>query len=129
MLEAKYKAWDKVLRRFVPVACLYFDKNSNFIGVFTGEEIDEEWTVVDKKHLELIQYTGLKDKNGQEIYIGDVLRLVLTDFAGVPAYNFVVRFDPYDIVYLYQIDEFIKNNDTSDYFEVIGNIYEKQGSI
>lgn len=124
MIEAKYKAWDKVLGRFVPVACLYFDKSSNFIGVFTGEENNEEWTVVDKKHLELVQYIGLKDKNDQEIYVGDVLRLVLTDFSGVPAYNFVVSVHPYDIAYLYQIDEFIKNNDTSDYFEVIGSIYE-----
>lgn len=75
MREVEYKVWDKVLKRFLPVACLYYDGNSKFTGVFTGEETEGEWTVVGNEHLELVQFTGLKDKKGINIYEGDVYRM------------------------------------------------------
>lgn len=66
MREIKFRAWDKVLKKMFDLIAIYFD--GEMIGIKTGEEIDGEWTVVKKEHINLIQYTGLKDKNGREIY-------------------------------------------------------------
>ena len=53
MREIKFRAWDKDLLKMY-----------------------SKWTVIpddDRSHI-LMQYTGLKDKNGVEIYEGDILK-------------------------------------------------------
>lgn len=63
MREIKFRAWNKKLSRFVG----RFDLNwlSEFTAFTSGNE---------KGSVELQQFTGLRDKNGQEIYEGDILR-------------------------------------------------------
>lgn len=119
--EIKFRAWDKELnymRECVTVGCNRHDKWPNlaikkdgFIDGFIGD-------------FELMQYTGLKDKNGKEIYEGDILK---------NNELWEVRYSPTLARYLMMNagtseDTFQEENMSAlalmD-FEVIGNIYEK----
>lgn len=75
------------------------------------------------------QYIGLKDKNGKEVYEGDILDNTAVNF------KFVVKFE--NTKYILQKLDYPKDKlDMSDYFnripemfEVIGNIYEKGNEL
>jgi uncharacterized phage protein (TIGR01671 family) len=135
MREIKFRAWDKKTESMVEVMNLDYFTNSGctkkspshlyvheYSISFNGETDSLQYDDISDR-FELMQYTGLNDKNGKEIYEWDILQW---------------KFNNEDRLYKVLWDNgcgrwLVENiNDTKDithilhdsFTEIVGNIYE-----
>jgi uncharacterized phage protein (TIGR01671 family) len=70
MREIKFRAWTG--DDMVDVSAIIFDEGTK-VSPYEPHILDSHNDVHLLKDIELMQYTGLRDKNGTEIYEGDVV--------------------------------------------------------
>lgn len=120
MREIKFRVWDTENKEMLRVQELDFE--DTFYGGRLSIRTEQYNDYFDIEDMILMQYTGLHDKNGKEIYEGDIVKsfFVDTDEAGNEIYKYYIMEVKYDeILCSYKIDKFIN-------LEVIGNIYENE---
>ena len=124
-MTPKFRVWNEKTESFIDYGDLMLDlKNGK---VYSGDVGIPEYTIDVTNQVILMQYTGCRDKNGIEIYEGDVIK------------------DKYDKIWLVQwyVGAFVITNKIPDsdgqtstyshfsnlsnhhfYFEVIGNMWD-----
>jgi hypothetical protein len=111
MREIKFRVWDKKNMKMQYSSIVWGIpglKCPALTGIDDNEDID---TLSD-----LMQYTGLKDKNGVEIYEKDIVKKYVKDGQ--------VYAPPFAVVYDNESCNFSINGKKYHYYEVVGNIYE-----
>jgi len=112
MREIKFRAWDKKEKKIIVKGLLLTLEQ----GLRTFDFPDFHVDFADGDRYILMQYTGLKDKDGKEIYEGDVLS----------AYERPLPIawgnDSWIIGYYFEsLHDFLYSGDPK---EIIGNVYE-----
>ena len=118
--EIKFRAWHKDLKKMFKIGQITLEK-----GIWNFEPNDRDFigmSIPFQPSFVLMQYTGLHDKNGKEIYEGDILKVYYKGMSEVGYVEYDNDYCEYKIII----------NTDKDYFslwksidlEKIGNIYD-----
>lgn len=119
MKEFKMKAWLKKEKKMV--AIIGIDLNYQYIRYTDdGNLFKDDYKIADFKDIELLQFTGTKDKAGQELYEADVILFNdgIDDIYGLISYD---DEGTYRVSYE-NITEHLSEREGD--FEIVGNIFE-----
>jgi uncharacterized phage protein (TIGR01671 family) len=121
MREIKFRAWN-IVDEDIGAAHMMQPKDLSYEPINLLQKTPD--------HIQLMQYTGLKDKNGKEIYEGDIVQRLWSD--GTVCNQFAVKWLEDNCGYnitpalLKATKRPQTTTHTAQGFTVIGNIYENK---
>lgn len=128
MANLKYRAWDKEFKEMVVVNALVLDEQVIKVTYKNGNVVKE-----DMKCYDIMQSAGRKDKHGNEIFAGDILK-VTDKHEGKDSWLEVVSYSEEKAMFITdEINRDFKTPESSLYglfdtdlfiVEIVGNIYE-----
>lgn len=116
--EIKFRAWHKEKKIIGEVLGIDILHKEIF---FSNEDVDC-YEHTDFKDIKLMQYTGLKDMRGKEIYEGDIITLHNSKYKVIfntEGARFALRNDEFEI-------EIPFTNNNNERMKISGNTYENQ---
>ncbi len=119
MREIKFRAWDKKEKKMYEVYAIDWSHGVIVTAHLYDGEISRK-TYPNEHYgdrIEFMQFTGLKDKNGKEIYEGDIIEF---EFNGKKERTYIKMHDENGDGYCWWMSLPMGKRE----FEVIGNIYE-----
>ena len=120
MKELKIKAWLKKEKKMVSI--IGIDFNYEYIRYTEDDNLfNSDYKVAEFKDIELLQFTGLKDNGGQELYEADVI--LFND--GIDDIYGLISYDDDDGTYRVSYENITEHlSDREGDFEIVGNIFE-----
>nr|DAD60962.1 MAG TPA: YopX protein [Caudoviricetes sp.]DAE55429.1 MAG TPA: YopX protein [Caudoviricetes sp.] len=127
----KFRAWDggSLCRMYQPDEVMV---GNGDIWIIDEDSVAGDWIV--NNDLDLMQSTGLKDKNGKEIFEGDIVQYQNSKVPSADSKGVIRYFDNWAMFGIdieYNEPRALFFNGLADHIslEVVGNIYENQELI
>lgn len=123
MREIRFRAWLPEEKEMQMVHDIHFNEDGSFWRIRFYSE-GHNYVIQGANKYELMQFTGLKDKNGKEVYEDDII-----EFENQGKYVIIYREDS-AMFYVRpttngeQIPIWLEYSNQNCPYEVIGNIYE-----
>lgn len=124
--EIKFRAWSKVNGQMIDGDMLFINDESD------GGSCSINETIINiQKNYELMQYSGLKDKNGVEIFEGDIIDCIVIDDHQTYRNTCGVYYnhDGFCVMFYYGHEPFEHSLTVCDSIEVLGNIHQNKELI
>jgi len=119
------RAWDFELQKMYKVCNINYVTGFISLGCYDLEN-PEGWLVREADKIDLMYGTGVKDRNGVEIFEKDIIKVF-----GYPFGNLIVLWDPDELTWVLKRDltsftllYLALYSNKSDMLEIVGNLYE-----
>ncbi len=131
--DIKFRLWSKIGKKFIETDNPDLDFVINNNGyLYSIEYCYGETCILPQMDTEVLQFTGLKDRNGKEIYEGDILKYNFPydgRLKHVSSVKFLETEASFGIKDRYENEIPLYRIAANNYFEIIGNIYENKNLL